>query len=52
LLAPVWDVLRKIDTLNRQRKAEIVVIVERDNETLRQHQLHFVFLNSKVACHR
>ncbi|NMY07733.1 hypothetical protein HBO38_04570 [Pseudomonas veronii] len=51
LLVPVWDVLRKIDTLTRQRKAKIVVIVERDNEWLRKHKLHFVFPNNKVAYH-
>jgi integrase len=51
LLAPVWDALRKIDTLTRQRKAEMVDVIERDNKTLRQHKLHFVFLHSKEACH-
>lgn len=47
LLAPAWDALLKIDALNRKRKAEIVDIVERDNKAVRQHKLHFVFLNTK-----
>jgi len=47
LLAPAWDALQKIDALNRKRKAETVDIVERDNKTVRQHKLHFVFLNTK-----
>lgn len=47
LLAPAWDALRKIDALNRKQKAETVDIVERDNKTVRQHKLHFVFLNTK-----
>lgn len=47
LLAPAWDALRKIDALNRKKKAETVDIVERDNKTVRQHKLHFVFLNTK-----
>lgn len=47
LLAPAWDALRKIDALNRKRRAETVDIVERDNKTVRQHKLHFVFLNTK-----
>ena len=47
LLAPAWDALKKIDALNRKKKAETVDIVERDNKTVRQHKLHFVFLNTK-----
>ncbi len=49
LLAPAWDALRKVDALTRKRKAETVDIVERDNKTVRQHTLHFVFLNTKAA---
>lgn len=41
LLAPAWD------ALTRKRKAETINIVERDNKTVRQHKLHFVFLNTK-----
>lgn len=47
LLAPALDALQKIDALNRKRKAETVDIVERNNKTVRQHKLHFVFLNMK-----
>lgn len=47
LLAPAWDALRKIDALTRKRKAETVEIVERDNKTVRQHKLHFMFLYNK-----
>ena len=47
LLAPAWDALQKINALNRKKKAETVDIVERDNKTVRQHKLHFVFLNTK-----
>lgn len=44
---PAWDALQKIDALNRNRKAETVDIVERDNKTVRKHKLHLVFLNTK-----
>lgn len=47
LLAPAWDALRKINALSRNRKAETVEVVERDNKTVRSHKLHFVFLNTK-----
>ena len=47
LLEPAWDALRKIDALNRNKRPETVGIVERDNKTVRQHTLHFVFLNSR-----
>ena len=46
-IALAWDALQKIDALNRKKKAETVDIVERDNKTVRQHKLHFVFLNTK-----
>lgn len=47
LLAPAWDALQKIEALNRKKKAQTVDVVERDNKTVRQHSLHFVFLNTK-----
>lgn len=47
LLEPAWDELLKIDASNQNKKVETVDIVERDNKTVRQHKLHFVFLNSK-----
>lgn len=45
-MEPAWDALRKINAIN-QKKVATVDIVERDNKTVRQHKLHFVFLNSK-----
>ena len=47
LLEPAWDALRKINAMNPTKKAQTVGIVERDNKTVRQHKLHFVFLNTK-----
>lgn len=47
LLEPAWDALRKINAINQKKQAETVDIVERDNKTVRQHKLHFVFLNTK-----
>ncbi|NMZ97450.1 Arm DNA-binding domain-containing protein [Pseudomonas lundensis] len=47
LLEPAWDALRKIDAINQNKMPETVDIVERDNKTVRQHRLHFVFLNTK-----
>lgn len=49
LLAPAWEALRKIDAMNRHKKAETVEVVERDNKTVRKHTLHFVFLNTKTG---
>ncbi len=46
-LRPAWDVLRKIDAINGKKKADTVDVTERDNTTVRQHTLHFVFLNSR-----
>lgn len=47
LLAPAWDALRRIDAINKVKRAETVEIVERDNKTVRKHTLRFVFVNTK-----
>lgn len=49
LLEPAWDALRKVDVINGTKRADTVDIVERDNKTVRSHQLHFVFLNTHTG---
>ncbi|MCB2255393.1 site-specific integrase [Pseudomonas chlororaphis] len=49
LLEPAWDALRKLNAINKTKKAETVDIVERDNKTVRKHSLHFVFLNTNTG---
>lgn len=34
LLAPAWDALRRIDAINKVKRAETVEIVHRDNKTV------------------
>jgi len=46
LLAPALDALQKLRALTKGGKPYTVDIVERDNRTVRQHKLHFVFLNT------
>ena len=46
LLAPALDALQKLRVLTKGYKSHTVDIVERDNRTVRQHKLHFVFLNT------
>lgn len=46
LLAPALDALQKMNAITKGGKPHMVDIVERDNRTIRQHNLHFVFLNT------
>ncbi|WP_122587131.1 Arm DNA-binding domain-containing protein [Pseudomonas viridiflava] len=46
LLAPALDALLKLKALTKGGRPHTVAIVERDNRTIRNHKLHFVFLNT------
>lgn len=46
LLAPVLDALSKLKAMTKGAKPQTVDVVQRDNRTVRQHKLHFVFLNT------
>lgn len=46
LIKPALDALQKLRALTQKPRPHHVDIVERDNRTVRQHKLHFVFLNA------
>lgn len=46
LLAPALDALRKLKAITKGSKPQTVDVVQRDKRTVRQHKLHFVFLNT------
>ncbi|EPM68855.1 phage integrase [Pseudomonas syringae pv. theae ICMP 3923] len=46
LLAPALNALLKLKALTKGGRAHTVAVVERDNRTVRNHKLHFVFLNT------
>ncbi|MEE4097374.1 Arm DNA-binding domain-containing protein [Pseudomonas viridiflava] len=46
LLAPALDALSKLKAMTKGAKPQTVEVVQRDNRTVRQHKLHFVFLNT------
>ncbi len=49
LLRPALDALQKLKVLSARSKPHLVDVVQRDNRTVRQYKLHFVFLNTTTG---